>query len=198
MCNSDGPRSTRHTCSRRSVLQIAISTGIAITAARPVAADSSAENSVPPKAGDHLVFAEGERTGQEIKPDDLVLGEQQIMAWPMDPASKVVQDGSRLNEIIVLRLDPGTLDADTSPYAAQGIVAYSAICKHAQCPVNGWNKEKQVLHCFCHNSEYDPRKSAAVVFGPAPRPLPILPLKIDDGTLMVAAPFRGKVGTKST
>src|SRR5689334_24668625 len=107
MCNSDDPRSGSPSCSRRSFLQIAITTGIAITAAPPVAADSSAESSAPPKAGDHLVFAEGERTGQEIKPEDLVLGEQQTMAWPMDPVSKVVHDGSRLNEIIVLRLDPG-------------------------------------------------------------------------------------------
>ncbi len=143
------------------------------------------------------MFAEGDRSGREIKPEDMVLGEQQIMAWPLDPASKEVRSGSRLNEILLLRFEPDTLDEGTRPYAADGIVAYSAICKHAQCPVNGWNREKQLLHCFCHASEYDPRKSAAVVSGPAPRPLPILPLKIVDGALTVAAPLRGKVGNRS-
>jgi Rieske Fe-S protein len=126
-----------------------------------------------------------------------VLGEQQIMAWPIDPASGVVRSGSRLNEILVLKLDPGSLDDNTRQYSAEGIVAYSAICKHAQCPVTGWDKEKQLLHCFCHATDYDPRKSAAVLSGPAPRPLPILPVKIVDGALTVAAPLRGKVGNQS-
>jgi len=119
------------------------------------------------------------------------------MAWPIDPASSVVRNGSRLNEILVLKLDPGSLDDNTRQYAAEGIVAYSAICKHAQCPVTGWDKQKQLLHCFCHATEYDPRKSAAVLSGPAPRPLPILPVKIVDGALTVAAPLRGKVGNQS-
>jgi rieske iron-sulfur protein len=182
-------------CSRRAFLQIAIGTSVTLSAAR--ADEPSAESSALPKAGDRLVFAEGDRSGREIKPEDMVLGEQQIMAWPLDPASKEVRSGSRLNEILLLRLEPDTLDEGTRPYAADGIVAYSAICKHAQCPVNGWNREKQLLHCFCHASEYDPRKSAAVVSGPAPRPLPILPLKIVDGALTVAAPLRGKVGNRS-
>jgi len=49
---------------------------------------------------------------------------------------------------------------------------------------------------MCHNSEYDPRQSAEVVFGPAPRRLPALPVKIADGALTVAAGFIGKVGAQ--
>jgi len=185
-------------CSRRAFLQVAIGAGIALSASRPRADEPPPPGGTAlPKAGDRLVYAEGPRAGQEIKPEDIVLGEQQIMAWPIDAASGVVRNGSRLNEILVLKLDPGSLDDNTRQYAAEGIVAYSAICKHAQCPVTGWDKQKQLLHCFCHATEYDPRKSAAVLSGPAPRPLPILPMKIVDGALTVAAPLRGKVGNQS-
>jgi rieske iron-sulfur protein len=186
-------------CSRRRFLQTAIGTGVAISLGSARADDPppSPESTALPKAGDHLVFAEGEKAGQEIKPADLKQGEQQTMAWPIDPNSKVVRSGSRLNEILVIRLDPAGFDDNTKQYAAEGIVAYSAICKHAQCPVTGWNKENQTLHCFCHATEYDPRKGAAVLSGPAQRPLPILPVKIVDGALVVAAPLRGKVGNPS-
>ena len=184
-------------CSRRAFLQVAIGAGVAFSASRPRADEPAPGSTALPKAGDRLVFVDGERAGREIKPEDIVLGEQQIMAWPIDPATGVVRNGSRLNEILVLKLDPAALDDNTRQYAAEGIVAYSAICKHAQCPVTGWDKEKQLLHCFCHATEYDPRKSAAVISGPAPRPLPILPMKIVDGALTVAAPLRGKVGNPS-
>ena len=64
--------------------------------------------------------------------------------------------------------------------------------------VTGWVKEasgdKAVFKCACHNSEYDPRQSAKVLFGPAPRRLAALPLAISDGALTVAVPFVGKVG----
>jgi Rieske Fe-S protein len=51
-----------------------------------------------------------------------------------------------------------------------------------------------VLKCPCHNSEFDPRASAQVVFGPAPRRLAALPLAVSGDSLTVAAPFAGKVG----
>src|SRR5882762_5930797 len=88
--------------------------------------------------------------------------------------------------------------AASKPAAAAGIVAYSAICSHAGCPVTGWLKgaagDNDVLKCFCHNSEFDPRHSAEVVFGPALRRLAALPLTTADGSLTVAATFVGKVG----
>jgi len=75
-----------------------------------------------------------------------------------------------------------------------GVVAYSANCTHALCPVTGWKAERQLLWCPCHNSEFDPRNGADVVFGPAPRPLPALPLKITGDALTAAGTFLGRVG----
>lgn len=151
-----------------------------------------------PQKGDLLVVSEGEHAGDVIKPEDLKLGEPPMHAWPKDPKTSVVRNGSRLNEILIVRLDPTELDDDTRARAADGILAYSAICTHAGCPVTGWLKgeagDNDVFKCFCHNSEYDPRHSAEVVFGPAPRRLAALPLAIADGSLVVSAQFVGKVG----
>jgi len=112
----------------------------------------------------------------------------------------VIRNGSRLNEVLVIRLDPAELDDETRAHAADGIVAYSAICSHAGCPVTAWVKgaegDQDVFKCVCHNSEYDPRHSAEVVFGPAPRRLAALPLAITEGSLTVAAAFVGKVGAQ--
>jgi Rieske Fe-S protein len=77
-------------------------------------------------------------------------------------------------------------------------VAYSAVCTHAGCSITGWLKaesgDKDVFKCFCHNSEFNPRQNAQVVFGPAPRRLAALPIQITDGLLTVAAGFVGKLG----
>ena len=35
-------------------------------------------------------------------------------AWPKDPKTSVVRNGSRLNEILVIRLDPAELDDETA------------------------------------------------------------------------------------
>jgi rieske iron-sulfur protein len=153
-----------------------------------------------PQQRDLLVVAEGEREGELIKPEDLKLGGPPLFAWPKDPATAVIRDGSRLNELLVVRLAPEELDEATQPRAADGIVAYSAICTHAGCPVTAWMKaaegEHDVFKCMCHNSEYDPRRAAEVVFGPAPRRLAALPLAIVDGALVVAGTFVGRVGAQ--
>jgi Rieske Fe-S protein len=123
-----------------------------------------------------------------------------LQAWPKDPKTSVIRKGSRLNEVVLVKLDPNELDDDTRPRAVDGIVAYSAVCSHAGCPVTEWvkqdNGEKTVLKCPCHNSEYDPRQGAEVVFGPAPRHLAALPLALVDGSLTVAGSFIGKVGAQ--
>lgn len=145
-----------------------------------------------------LVFSEGDREGGVIAPADLPLGGPPVHAWPKDPATSVVRSGSRLNEILIIRLDPAELDEQTRARAVDGIVAYSAICAHAGCPVTAWVKsdvgDKEVFKCMCHNSEYDPREGAQVVFGPALRRLAALPLALNDGSLTVAGAFIGKVG----
>ncbi|WLA67766.1 ubiquinol-cytochrome c reductase iron-sulfur subunit [Bradyrhizobium diazoefficiens] len=151
-----------------------------------------------PQKGDVLVFTEGDQEGKLITAADLQAGGPPVHAWPKDPKTSVVRSASRLNEILVIRLDPAELDEQTRARAVDGIIAYSAICAHAGCPVTAWVKsdvgDKEVLKCMCHNSEYDPRAGAQVVFGPAPRRLAALPLAFAEGSLSVAGNFIGKVG----
>jgi Rieske Fe-S protein len=178
----------------------ALAAGVCIAASKSAAAADEEQpgSDERPQKADLLVASEGDGEGQIIKPQDLKLGGPPVHAWPKDPKTSVIRGGSRLNEILVVRLDPTELDDETRSHAADGIVAYSAICAHAGCPVTGWLKgeevDKKVFKCFCHNSEYDPRQGAQVVFGPAPRRLAALPLAIVDGSLVVAGSFVGKVG----
>ncbi len=187
---------------RRQVLLTALAAGVALSTAGSARADDEEKpgSDERPQKGDILVFAEDEHVGQVIKPEDLPLGGPQVMAWPMDPRTKVVRDGSRLNQVLLLRLQESELDENTKARAAGGIVAYSAICAHAGCPVTAWVKEndQNVLKCLCHNSEYDPRQGAEVVFGPAPRHLAALPLAKAGQTITVAQGFIGKVGAQQS
>ncbi|WP_245474640.1 Rieske (2Fe-2S) protein [Bradyrhizobium sp. Leo121] len=184
---------------RRSLLLTALAAG-AYLAAKPAVAEEEDQpgSDERPQKGDFLVHSEGEHAGESIKPADLEVGGPPVHAWPKDPKSSVIRKGSRLNEIVLLRLDPGELDDESRSRSANGIVAYSLICTHAGCPVSEWVKaaesDKNILKCPCHNSEFNPRESAQVVFGPAPRRLAALPLAIADGSLTVAAGFIGKVG----
>ena len=183
---------------RRSLLLTALAAG-ACLAVKPLAAEEDQPGSDErPQKGDLLVYSDGEREGEVIGPDDLKLDGPPLHAWPKDPKSSVIRKGSRLNEIVVVRLDPGELDDASRSRSADGIVAYSLVCTHAGCPISEWVKsdvsDKNVLKCPCHNSEFNPREGGLVVFGPAPRRLAALPLAIVDGSLTVAATFVGKVG----
>jgi rieske iron-sulfur protein len=186
---------------RRALILTALATGACLASSSSAIAqeDLPGSNERPQKA-DVLVYSEGERAGDVIKPVDLKAGGPPVRAWPKDPKTSVVRKGSRLNEILVVKLDPAELDEETRARSADGVVAYSVICVHTGCPITAWVKaasgDKDVFKCVCHNSEYDPRLSAQVVFGPAPRRLPALPLAMDDGTLTVAAAFVGKVGAQ--
>jgi rieske iron-sulfur protein len=183
---------------RRSLLLTALATGACLAARPAKSEDDKPGSDERPQKGDLLVVSEGEQAGQVIKPDDLKLGGLPLNAWPKDPKTSVVRNGSRLNEILVIRLDPSELDEDTRRRSADGIVAYSAVCTHAGCSITGWLKaesgDKDVFKCFCHNSEFNPRENAQVVFGPAPRRLAALPIQIADGSLTVAGGFVGKLG----
>jgi Rieske Fe-S protein len=144
-----------------------------------------------PKPGDQLVAID---TTEPIALSASDIPNSQVLAWPMEPGSNLVRNGSRLNKIVLAKLDPATLAGPTRERAADGVVAYSAICPHAGCEVNGWVEERLILECPCHNSRYDPRNAAAIIDGPTTRALAALPLKIVDGKLTVAQPFIGRLG----
>jgi Rieske Fe-S protein len=190
MTNSDPPRGWGG--ERRTVLAVGLGFGLAPWLSDAVSADDP--TTLAPQPGDQFAFLTGEKNGQVVKADDLPLGGPQVQAYPIDPKSGVVRSGSRLNLIVLVRLDPSTLSEETRARAANGVVAYSAVCTHEACPANMWTNEKNAMVCSCHASVFDPRNGAEVLAGPAPRPLPSLGLKLEDGVPVVAAGFSGHVG----
>jgi quinol---cytochrome c reductase iron-sulfur subunit len=106
--------------------------------------------------------------------------------------------------LVVVRLDPARLrlPQGRAGWAPHGILAYSKICTHAGCaialyrtPLYQPTAPRPALVCPCHYSTFDPAAGGAVLFGPAGRPLPQLPLAVDDeGHLRAAGGFSGPVG----
>jgi Rieske Fe-S protein len=181
---------------RRAALKAALGLALGLKLADAAAQESDPRNARP-RDGDLLVFAEGDRQGEIIKPQDPPLGGPQVRAFPVDPHSKVVRDGSRLNTILLVRFDPDQLGEQSRARAANGIVAYSAICTHQGCEASAWDAEAKTLWCPCHDSKFDLRENGRVVSGPAPRRLAALPLGVQGDVLMVAGGFTGPVGPKT-
>ena len=97
---------------RRAIMLTALATAVHAAAPRPVrAADGERPGSeLRPQKTDVLVFAEGDHADEVIKPQDLNSGGPPVRAWPKDPKTSVVRKGSRLNEVVVVKLDPAELD----------------------------------------------------------------------------------------
>jgi rieske iron-sulfur protein len=178
---------------RRVILEGGISLSLGLCLAPGILIAQSDPASILPREGDFLVKAD-KSSLQPLTPNDVPLNAAPTAAWAMDPADNTVRSGSRLNALILLRFDPSRLSAQSQSRAADGVVAYTAICTHSGCEVSDWIAEEERLSCPCHDSLFDPKAEAKVVDGPAPRMLPALPLKLVEGRLAVAGPFTSRVG----
>jgi rieske iron-sulfur protein len=165
--------------------------GVSLARAEDEAAKPEAAR--PPQPDDHFVFLTGPNKGQVVKVDNLAVGGPQVQVYPVGPDG-TVRNETPLNLVILARFDPAALSEETRGRAAEGVVAYSAVCTHQACPVNMWSKDHDAFVCSCHGSVFDPKKGAEVIGGPAPRPLPSLGLKIADGAVVVASGFSSRVG----
>jgi rieske iron-sulfur protein len=182
------------TIERRTLLACCLALTLPALYPLPANADTADPRTTRPQPGDRLVFTSGDRREQIIRPVDLTMGAPPTLAYPMDPASRSIRDGSRANMILLVRLDPNELAEADRSRAAGGIVAFSAICTHFGCPVTGLDQTGKNLACKCHGSIFDPRNNAEVVGGPAPRRLAAIPVKLEDGEISVAGGFSGAVG----
>lgn len=76
-----------------------------------------------------------------------------------------------------------------------GIVAFSKICTHAGCPVGLYQADSRELFCPCHQSVFAVLQGAKPTGGPATRPLPQLPIGInEEGYLVALGDFPEPVG----
>jgi rieske iron-sulfur protein len=171
---------------RRGILKLGVTMAVSPTAG-PARAGVEAAASALPQAGDLFAFSDGDRKGEIVRPADLSPADPPLLVWPMEPHRAIMRDRSRLNQVLLLRLGPARPGDDR-------IVAFSAICTHAGCAVSQWKARERHFLCPCHLSEYDPQNEAAVVAGPAPRPLPALPVAVTGGALRVASGFTARIG----
>jgi rieske iron-sulfur protein len=144
------------------------------------------------KAGDILVYAQGEKQGKPILIDGLQVGDS-VLAYPKGKEANYANMVRVIREKADLFGPPTRLD-----WTDRGVVAYSAVCTHLSCTVS-WKKasrlEASLITCHCHNGLYDPLHGAKVIGGPPPRPLPQIGIKADaDGDLRITSRFAGPVG----
>ena len=148
--------------------------------------------------GVHLVT---DVTYRRIKASDMVVGElvnaapENIQDLNNDPAAKARAIAKAA--IIIVRMDPNTIKIPQSrkDWQVDGILCYSKICTHVGCPISLWEDLTHHLLCPCHQSTFDLGNSGVVVFGPAARSLPQLPITTDaDGFLVARSGFTVPVG----
>ena len=167
---------------------------------------------LPPEGWYKTVWTEGMRVvndvaGTPIKPEFVEIG-QLINAEPeifyngepygeetIEGHDQLVEKGKAA--IIVVRMEPDdiTPDADKADWGVGGILAYSKICTHVGCPISLWEQQTHHLLCPCHQSTFDLADNGKVIFGPAARALPQLPLAVDsEGYLIATSDFLEPVG----
>jgi ubiquinol-cytochrome c reductase iron-sulfur subunit len=136
--------------------------------------------------------------GTPIKASDVTLGS----AFHAIPEGLNELSEGKLNEkaksvVLLMRLDPALLNPSPGreDWAYNGIVAYSKICTHVGCPVALYEQQTHHLLCPCHQSTFDLTQQCKVIFGPASRPLPQLPISVDsEGYLVATSDFHEPVG----
>ncbi len=100
-------------------------------------------------------------------------------------------------QTLLIKVDPDLLELPDGreDWAPEGVVGYSKICTHAGCPVGLYRAESHELLCPCHQSTFDVLRGAEPTFGPADRPLPQLPIDLDEeGYLVATGDFSEPVG----
>ena len=150
----------------------------------------------------HTMWAKGVRLARDpdgglIRPEQVTIGS----VWHVIPDG-LHESHHMLEEkakaiVLLVRLDPKDLKEapDRADWSWDGIVAYSKVCTHVGCPVALYEQQTHHLLCPCHQSTFDVADGAKVVFGPAKRALPQLPITVDDeGYLVAQSDFHEMVG----
>jgi quinol---cytochrome c reductase iron-sulfur subunit len=138
------------------------------------------------RAGSRVV----DETGQPVRPGDLPLNSVRTVF----PEGFVGRPDS---QTLLIKVRPADLQLPDGrdAWAPDGAIAYSKVCTHAGCPVGLYRAKQHQLLCPCHQSTFDVLRGAKVLFGPAARPLPQLPMKLDSqGYLVATGDFPQPIG----
>jgi ubiquinol-cytochrome c reductase iron-sulfur subunit len=159
----------------------------------------------------HTVWRKGMRlvndvAGTPIKPEDMEIG-QLVNGEPAvffeEKDGEPLYEGTRLAQakvkaaIVIVRMKPEDITPlpERKNWGVDGILCYSKICTHVGCPISLWEQQTHNLLCPCHQSTFDLADNGKVVFGPAARPVPQLPITVDsEGYLVAQSDFTEPVG----
>jgi ubiquinol-cytochrome c reductase iron-sulfur subunit len=156
----------------------------------------------PVKLLSHTMWKKGTRltrdpSGTPIKASDVTLGSVfHVIPEGLNEKEDMLEQKAKA-AVLLMRLKPEDLHVspDRKDWNYDGIVAYSKICTHVGCPVALYEQQTHHLLCPCHQSQFDITHEAAVIFGPAKRPLPQLPITVDsEGYLVARSDFHEPVG----
>ena len=152
----------------------------------------------------HTIWRKGSRivvdvTGQKLRPEDLNVGTL-VSASPEDlnevQEAQGNQNARAKASIILVRMRPDEIKSQQGDgWDYQGILAFSKICTHVGCPIALYQQRQHSLLCPCHQSTFDLSDSGNVIFGPAHRRMPQLPITVDsEGYLVAQSDFQEPVG----
>ena len=160
----------------------------------------------------HTVWKKGMRVVQDvdgapIKPADMEVGQlvngEPAVFFEENAAGEPVYEGVELQAekakaaVIIVRMQPDDIKPwpGRENWGVDGILCFSKICTHVGCPISLWEQQTHHLLCPCHQSTFDLADNGRVIFGPAARHLPQLPMAVDsDGYLVATSDFTEAVG----
>jgi ubiquinol-cytochrome c reductase iron-sulfur subunit len=150
----------------------------------------------------HTLWEKGTRLARDpngipIKASDVTIGSVfHVIPENLHESDHPLEEKAKA-AVLLMRLDPADLHVseERKDWNFRGIVAYSKICTHVGCPVALYEQQTHHLLCPCHQSQFDITREAEVIFGPAKRPLPQLPITVDEeGYLVAQSDFHEPVG----
>ena len=160
----------------------------------------------------HTVWKKGMRVVQDVDGAKIRASEMQIgqlvnaepeVFFETNSEGEPEYEGAALQAakakaaVILVRMHPDDIKAssDRENWGVDGILCFSKICTHVGCPISLWEQQTHHLLCPCHQSTFDLADNGKVVFGPANRALPQLPLAVDSqGYLVATSDFHEPVG----
>ena len=161
----------------------------------------------------HTVWGSGVRlvndvAGTPIKPEEIEIGqlingepavffEDKSDGEPKYEGTALLQQAKTKAAIIIVRMKPDDITPakGRENWGVDGILCFSKICTHVGCPISLWEQQTHHLLCPCHQSTFDLGDNGKVIFGPANRSLPQLPIKVDsEGYLVAQSDFTEPVG----
>ena len=140
-----------------------------------------------------------DEAGQPLRASEIQIGSF-YTGLPEGSSTEAISAG-----LLVIRLPESMIDLPPARagWTPQGIMAFSKICPHAGCAISLYryptygpsSTTEPAFVCPCHYSTFTPADGGQVIFGPAGRELPQLPVMIEaDGSLRAAGGFDEDIG----